>query len=294
MRTTTSVRLLLTLVSLALAAALAGCGTQTGPGSASPSGTVPARSLFTATPAGADTDGAPSSQGLATQDAESFSGFLADVVQDVSGYWAAQFAAWHQADPTSPEWQQIRYVMLEGDQTSPSKCGNEVTGQYQQAGDPDAGDVSLNPAFWCSKDRTIYLSVQWVYDRIWSPQAGSDREASDFGTAYAVAHEIGHAVQSQLGIENPPLAVTVAPVELQSDCLAGIWANAKYYQNALDGNDVGEAIVAAQTVGDYDYFGRDHHGDPDQRANAFMVGYDTGQGASCTLDLPGAKLPGAV
>jgi predicted metalloprotease len=47
-------------------------------------------------------------------------------------------------------------------------------------------------------------------------------------------------------------------------------------------------------VGDYDYFGRDHHGDPDQRANAFMVGYNTGQGANCTLDLPGAELPGAV
>ena len=89
---------------------------------------------------------------------------------------------------------------------------------------------------------TVYLSSQWLYDHVWTSQDGT--AASDFGVAYVVAHEMGHAVQHDLGITEPDGAATVAPTELQADCLAGVWSNAKYYQNTLEAGDIDEAVNA--------------------------------------------------
>jgi predicted metalloprotease len=230
----------------------------------------------------------PSSASLASNaSGQTFEQFLEFVINDVATYWQGRLAEWAPQYGT-PQWQGITYVLLDRGERQESRCLNATTGQFGWAGNPDSSDQTLNPAFWCSKDSTMYLSMDWSYDNIWAKHIDIDPEASDFGVAFVIAHELGHAVQTMLGITTPSLSMTVAPIELQADCLAGIWANAKYYQGALDANDVQQGVQTAEDVGDFDYFNREHHGDPQQRASAFMVGYNSGNPGDCTLDLEGS------
>jgi predicted metalloprotease len=273
------------VLGAALALAMAGCATGRHASTQDPKPPQLIDQLPKVTPAPQGATG-PSSVGLQMTGAGSFDDFLVAVIDDVAGFWREQFADWDTSYGTAP-WQQVHYVILDAGQTAPSACVNQETEQYQQAGDQD-DDPSLNSAFWCPQDLTVYVSAKWLYDHIWSPTAQTDVQGSDFGVAYAIAHEVGHAVQTELGIQLPELAQTVAPIELQADCLAGVWANAKYYQGVLDVGDVEEALAAARSVGDIEYSNPGHHGDSEQRASAFMVGYNNGDAGQCTLELEGA------
>ena len=124
----------------------------------------------------------------------------------------------------------------------------------------------------------------------------------DFAAAYVVAHEVGHAVQDQLGIleqanrvrsqsdEVRSNAISVR-IELQADCFAGVWANADQEQfGSLDRNDIAEAMNAAAQIGD-DTLQRNAgqavrpdgftHGTSAQRQRWFSMGYDSGQLDQC-------------
>ena len=212
-----------------------------------------------------------------------FDTYLASLVEDTSGYWSEQMTSWSSTNGTGP-WQPLYYQIVDGDGDVASQCTDDQ-GNPEQAADPDY-IPGADPAFFCPADMTVYLSSQWLYDHVWTSQDGT--AASDFGVAYVVAHEVGHAVQHDLGITEPDGAATVAPTELQADCLAGVWSNAKYYQNTLEAGDIDEAINAASAVGDYDYDQQGHHGTPEERTSAFATGYNSGQGNTCTLELPGS------
>jgi predicted metalloprotease len=213
-----------------------------------------------------------------------FDQFLASMVEDSATYWAGQFATGASTGVT-PQWKSISYQIVDGTDTVVTACVNEDRTQTY-IGDPRL-ESTLQPAMWCPGDSTVYLSSQWLYDVIYSVPASVDQDVNDFGVAYAVAHEVGHAVQTQLNISAPE-AFTVSPTELQADCLAGVWGNAKYYQNVLDANDVEQGVRTAAAVGDEEWASPGHHGAAEERSNAFMVGYNSGTGASCTLTLPGA------
>jgi predicted metalloprotease len=219
---------------------------------------------------------------VTTAAAPDFDAFLATMVEDSANYWSGQLAAWEPVYGTAP-WQPLYYSILDSGESATSQC-NDGNGQLAVAGDPDELP-GTNPAFFCSEDMTVYLSSPWLYDHIWNAPTADSTEASDFGVAYAIAHEVGHAVQFDLGITDPTDATTVAPTELQADCLAGVWSNAKYYENVLEGNDISEAVTTAAAVGDYELTDPGHHGMPEQRAAAFMVGYNSGDAGTCTLDL---------
>jgi predicted metalloprotease len=227
-------------------------------------------------------DGSSASSGLVTTSGTAdFDTFLATLVEDNANYWSGQLAAWAPVYGTG-EWQPLYYTILDSGESATSACTDEA-GTPQVAGDPDELGEAANPAFFCGADMTVYLSSPWLYDHIWS--ASEDGTAADFGVAYAVAHEVGHAVQRDLDITEPEGSPTVAPTELQADCLAGVWSNAKYYQNVLEGNDIDEAVTTASAVGDYEFTNPGHHGTPEQRSAAFMVGYNSGDSGSCTLEL---------
>jgi predicted metalloprotease len=218
-----------------------------------------------------------------TAQAPDFDTFLADVVEDVAAYWSDRLTTWTPAYG-SGEWQQLQYAILDEGESAESRC-MAAADEPVVAGDP-AELPGAEPAFFCPEDMTVYLSSPWLRTNIWS--AGSSAESSDFGVAYVIAHEVAHAVQHDLGVTDPPTATTVAPTELQADCLAGVWSDEKYRLNQLDGSDIPEAVAAAASVGDYDFTDAGHHGTPDQRAAAFMVGYGSGSGDACTLQLYGA------
>jgi uncharacterized protein len=196
---------------------------------------------------------------------------LAYVVNDVANYWQSELSKEGYA------WHSVRYDIFPGSQTFESACGTV-----------SADDAVGSPASYCPADNTIYLSVQWIYNNIAQPHydaAGQFYAGGDFGPAVAVAHEMGHALQRQLGITNIPGYPNVQPTELQADCFAGRWAQEKYTSAQLEAGDIDEGVAALRAVGDYDFNAASHHGTPAERQRAFLSGLQGSGISSCPLNV---------
>jgi predicted metalloprotease len=117
-------------------------------------------------------------------------------------------------------------------------------------------DSAVGP-FYCPRDEKVYIDLGFyreMKDRFRAP--------GDFAQAYVVAHEIGHHVQNLLGIseqvQNARAQASQAEgnrlsvrLELQADCLAGVWAyHADRARNIIEEGDVEEALGAASAIGD--------------------------------------------
>ncbi len=103
-----------------------------------------------------------------------------------------------------------------------------------------------------------------------------------------LAHEYAHNLQQELGIFNNQISPTARPFELQADCLAGAWAYSVYEQGLLEAGDLEEATNAALAVGDFDVGNERHHGTPEERRNALLTGYESGEPARCNRYVPQA------
>lgn len=151
--------------------------------------------------------------------------------------------------------------------------------------------------FYCPNDRQIYLDTDFFQVMDQRLDAGGD-----FAAAYVIAHEVAHHVQNLLGIlpevnrrraqvgesEGNQLSVMV---ELQADCLSGVWArHAEARFGALEPGDIEEALNAASRIGD-DTLQRNagrvvvpdsfQHGSSDQRVRWFARGYEGGDPNAC-------------
>ena len=162
------------------------------------------------------------------------------------------------------------------------------TGGTQTAGCGPASAAS--GPFYCPADNKVYLDLAFAQQL--SRQFGA---SGDLAWAYVVAHEIGHHVQTSLGIEanvrrqqqNDPRNANVYLVrlELQADCFAGVWAHTAYERGDLQPGDVEEAVGAAEAVGD-DRLGAQSreqwtHGSSALRAEWFQRGFDSGNPNDC-------------
>ncbi len=151
--------------------------------------------------------------------------------------------------------------------------------------------------FYCPRDQKVYIDLSFYQDlkkRFNAP--------GDFAQAYVVAHEIGHHVQNLLGIagEVHDLRGRVSEaqgnrlsvmMELQADCLAGVWAHhAERSRQILEEGDVEEALNAASAIGDdrlqrqsRGYITPDSftHGSSEQRVRWFRIGLQTGEVSRC-------------
>ena len=154
---------------------------------------------------------------------------------------------------------------------------------------------SATGPFYCPTDEKVYIDLGF-YDAL-SGQLGAPGE---FAQAYVLAHEIGHHVQKVLGItdtvqrlqlRNPsqsgPLSVRL---ELQADCLAGVWANSTAQRNLIEKSDVEAGIRAVGAVGDdrlqrmsTGYVSPESftHGSSAQRVAWFERGLGSGQTSQC-------------
>jgi predicted metalloprotease len=157
--------------------------------------------------------------------------------------------------------------------------------------------------FYCPIDQKVYLDTSFFRDlqqRFRGCDAGS--KTCQFSQAYVIAHEIGHHVQNQLGIlpkvqqakqgvEQADANALQVRVELQADCLAGVWANrAQAKWQFIEPGDVEAALQTASAIGD-DRLQRQSqgyvvpdaftHGTSAQRAHWFSNGLKSGQVASC-------------
>jgi uncharacterized protein len=157
--------------------------------------------------------------------------------------------------------------------------------------------------FYCPRDQRIYLDTAFFEDMQTKFGACSSSTACRFSEAYVIAHEVGHHVQDELGIlpavtQKQHEASTKAEanalqvrVELQADCLAGVWANhAQAKHNFLDPGDVDQALQTATAIGDdrlqkemQGYVVPDSftHGTSEQRKRWFLNGFKGGQVSNC-------------
>ena len=151
--------------------------------------------------------------------------------------------------------------------------------------------------FYCPLDKKVYLDTSFFRDMKTKYGGGGD-----FAYAYVVAHEVGHHVQDLLGIldkvdaakqrvsQIQANALSVR-VELQADCLAGVWAaNANQKWRILEEGDVEKALATAQAIGDdrlqtaargYSVPDSFTHGSSAARAKWLTAGLKSGRIDSC-------------
>mgnify|MGYP001585084754 CR=1 FL=1 len=158
------------------------------------------------------------------------------------------------------------------------------------------GSAAAGP-FYCPGDRKVYLDTSFFTEL--SQRFGAP---GDFAAAYVIAHEVGHHVQTLMGVsdqvreaqsrageeEQNQLQVMM---ELQADCFAGIWAkHADKYSGLLDDGDIQEGLQAATAIGD-DTLQKNAgrrvtpesftHGSSEQRVRWFTAGYRSGEVSAC-------------
>jgi uncharacterized protein len=154
---------------------------------------------------------------------------------------------------------------------------------------------SASGPFYCPADQKVYIDLGF-YDELKNRFGAS----GDFAQAYVLAHEIGHHVQHLLGIDgkvrqlqngNPGAANALSVrLELQADCLAGIWGHSTAQRNILEQGDVEKALNAAAAIGD-DRLQRMStgqvrpesftHGSSQQRMQWFQRGFSSGDLSAC-------------
>lgn len=156
---------------------------------------------------------------------------------------------------------------------------------------------SATGPFYCPGDQQIYIDLGF-YDQL----KNRFKAPGDFAQAYVIAHEVGHHIQTLLGISGKVHAARKkmgkseanklsVRQELQADCLAGVWAHhANSSRQLLEMGDIEEGLTAASAIGDdalqkqsQGYVSPDSftHGSSEQRVRWFKVGLESGAMGSC-------------
>lgn len=200
--------------------------------------------------------------------------FVSTVLADTEDVWREQFQA------QGATYQAPKLVLFRG--ATPTACGT--------------GQSAMGP-FYCPGDRKVYIDLAF-YDTL-RTQLGAP---GDFAQAYVIAHEVGHHVQNLLGVtakvdaqrgkisEQRMNALSVR-LELQADCLSGVWAHqAQRQRQNLEPGDIEEALNAASKIGD-DALQQPSsgtvrpetftHGSSAQRVSWFKRGMASGRMADC-------------
>jgi predicted metalloprotease len=148
--------------------------------------------------------------------------------------------------------------------------------------------------FYCPANHGIYLDVGFF--TLLARQAG----LGGFAQAYVIGHEFGHHIQQLLGINRRVAAADQANpagkharsvrVELQADCLAGVWAHSAYTRDELSVNDLEGKLKTAALIGD-DFQrrvagkpvdpGLFTHGSSAQRQRWLRTGFESGNPGAC-------------
>lgn len=200
--------------------------------------------------------------------------FVSVVLADTEDTWHARFRQ------LGLQYREPTLVLFTG--AVHSACGN--------------ASAAVGP-FYCPADQKLYIDLSFFHDldvRYGAP--------GDFAQAYVIAHEVGHHVQTLLGISEKVRAagrgasearVNALSVrqELQADCFAGLWGHAANIERQLlDPGDLEEALQAATAIGD-DRLQREAgrqvvpdsftHGTSAQRVKWFRTGFESGDFAAC-------------
>lgn len=201
--------------------------------------------------------------------------FVASILGDTEDTWKALFAQ------AGKQYRDPKLVLFSGQVNS--ACG--------------FASSAVGP-FYCPADQRVYLDMTFFREMETRFAA-----AGDFAQAYVIAHEIGHHVQTLLGVSNQVQAARqrgqkmegdnglLVRQELQADCFAGVWAyQAQKRLNWLEPGDIEEALNAANAIGDdrLQQQGQGRvvpdsftHGTSAQRVRWFKTGFSDGDVNRC-------------
>lgn len=200
--------------------------------------------------------------------------FVSVVLADTEDVWRDLFAK------SGKQYRDPKLVLFSG--SVKSACG--------------FADAATGP-FYCPGDYKVYLDTSF-FDELKT----RFRAPGDFAQAYVIAHEVGHHVQTLLGINRKVSSLSrqtnrkeanklSVKMELQADCFAGVWANrADKARHILEAGDVEEALNAASSVGDdriqkqsrgYVVPDAFTHGTSAQRVYWFRRGFEQGDTGAC-------------
>lgn len=200
--------------------------------------------------------------------------FISVVLADTEDTWHQLFKAEGQT------YREPRLVLFTG--AVQSACG------YAQS--------AMGP-FYCPADQKMYIDLSFYHELRERHDA-----PGDFAQAYVVAHEVGHHVQTLLGISRKVHAARQqlsktegnklsVKQELQADCFSGLWAHhANRSRDILEQGDIEEALNAASAIGDdrLQNQGRGYitpesftHGTSAQRVRWFKKGFNSGNLSDC-------------
>jgi predicted metalloprotease len=198
--------------------------------------------------------------------------FVSFVFDDTQGFWKQQFQA------AGKPYQRAKLVLFRGQVNSGCGLASSATGP-----------------FYCPLDQKVYIDLGF-FDEL----NRRFKAPGDFAQAYVLAHEIGHHIQQELGIEqrvrqqsqaNPADANALSVrLELQADCLAGVWARSTYDRGILESGDLQEGLTAAGAVGDDRIQSQAQgridpetftHGTSAQREHWLQTGFDSGKLEAC-------------
>ena len=193
--------------------------------------------------------------------------FLTDILTNVDRYWTRTFATAGLPEPrVSYDWVPPGAIRL-------TACGEPADDRA---------------AFYCPADDTIYVAQQFAADLyngvlrgLPGESAGYGRAVGDFAVAYVVAHEYAHNLQAELGVFDNRVGESAKPFELQADCMSGTWAYSVYAAGDLQPGDLEEATNAALAIGDFDVGNAEHHGTPEERRDALLAGFESGDPSVC-------------
>ena len=205
---------------------------------------------------------------------EQLADFVSVVLADTEDTWNAIF------QQAGRDYQEPNLVLFSG--SVQSACG--------------MASAAMGP-FYCPADQKVYIDLSFFEDL--KSRHGA---AGDFAQAYVIAHEVGHHVQTLLGISKQVRsaqrglgkadanALSVRQ-ELQADCFAGLWGNhADRSRQVLEQGDIEEALNAAAAIGDdrLQKQGQGYvvpesftHGSSEQRVEWFRKGIENGDFSSC-------------
>jgi predicted metalloprotease len=206
---------------------------------------------------------------------DEMSDFVALVLADTEDAWNGVFQK-----QLGKQYQEPKLVIFSG--AVQSACG--------------VAQSAVGP-FYCPRDQQVYIDLAFYRDLRERFQA-----PGDFAQAYVIAHEVGHHVQTLLGISDQVQsaqqrggradanALSVR-MELQADCFAGIWAHdAQRARQVVEPGDIEEALGAASAIGDDRIQKRTQghvvpesftHGTSQQRMDWFKRGFENGQMKAC-------------
>jgi predicted metalloprotease len=196
--------------------------------------------------------------------------YLVALFDDVQSVWRQDFVAAHQ------RYKAARRVVFYG--VIHSACGKH----------DDSGP------FYCPGDDTVYLDLKFFGMLLHEKRVGAAAQA------YIVGHELAHQVQRLAGVashvdalnRNDPAHVNArtVQVELQADCLAGVWGKSAFPRSGLSTTDLYHALQTAHVLGD-DYLQEAAgnivdttlftHGSSEQRKSWLRTGYQSGSPGSC-------------